>query len=352
MNRNQTRRGPIPPNQPGQDKIDTAKHNHGEEGIHTVVRMTDREMGEMSYHIDLTQGHSRSNKTDSRVGHRPEHHKTQRGTLPNRPETPNHRHVVVDRDHDNRNCHHHARHRPRALQPDGDRPSDKVVNPCPIIEKSKCPKTDHRKVVAVNWPPQDLGNEVVGGSQRHWRQPQSQNIVGEPPVGDWLHHTSCRHEQDHHLRNRVEPGEPENRGQNIPLRNIHMPGLPVRKRHNSPHPDHCIRKGQNRSYLHRHFKPLHRSHFTGQNTGHPNCHAHVPQDPRKHKETAVPHLGTAQARHQPECHAKNRIISPPENHGVEVRGPDPSESQPLKLSQVLRIVHLIGCDEGKYRPDH
>ena len=215
-----------------------------------------------------------------------------------------------------------------------------MVHAIPVVEQRQRPEAQDTEVITVNRTTDDLGNEVVNGGQTDGREPQSEHIVREPPVDGRLNHAPHRLDEEHHLRGSVEPREPKNRGQKVPLGNVQMALGPQAEGDNRPDRNERITNEKNRSRIARHLQPLDGRGITDQDSAHAHCDANIVEQVGHGDQTGSHQRNAAQAAHQPNGHTHRNLRGEPVNDRVEVSRADIGKSEPFPARQETRGVQL------------
>src|SRR6266481_4170805 len=106
---------------------------------------------------------------------------------------------------------------------------DKPLHSRPASEKCVTPKADCGEVITINRSASDFRDHVVGGSEPKRSKPEEEQIIRVPPRYRRLEHTLHRHDEKHGLGGEINPWEPEERGQQIPLGDVDRVSAPEPK---------------------------------------------------------------------------------------------------------------------------
>jgi hypothetical protein len=120
--------------------------------------------------------------------------------------------VLIEAGHDDGDDHHERGRDAGGLHPDRDGATNQVMHAGPVVENGERPKAEHGQVVAIDRFTEHLGQEIINRGEADRREPEAKDIVGKPPVDEALHGATGGLENEHDLGDRVEPGEPEQRG--------------------------------------------------------------------------------------------------------------------------------------------
>ena len=266
-------------------------------------------------------------------------------------ETADHGQVVVDGGDGDGDHHHDAGGDARRDDPCRHRAADEVVDAGPVVEDGERPEAEHGEVVAVDRLPQHLRDEIVDSGQADGREPQAEHVVGEPPVDQCLHRAACRLEDEHDLGDRVEPREPEERREQVPLRNVDVLRLAETERDDRPGADEGVGHKQQRRGVGRHLQPLDRGRVTREDADDAEGDAEVPEARGDDEHARMAQLCAGEARHQPERHGEGGVGAPAVNNRVEVRRARAAEGEPLLVAEKLGRVELDRGDQREHRAD-
>src|SRR5947207_13062496 len=75
-------------------------------------------------------------------------------------------------------------------------------------------------MITVNRATDYFRDHIVSGPESDRAEPEEEEIIRVPPADRRLHHALDRDHEEHCLRGSVEPGKPEKRSEQIPLRDI------------------------------------------------------------------------------------------------------------------------------------
>ena len=111
-----------------------------------------------------------------------------------------------------------------------------VMRARPDVDKGKRPETDHRQPVRVKRRLGGLGNEVVTEGEAERGEDQAHRVVHVEPVQVRL--VDARGEDGGEVAHEVDERGPEDRGQDVPQRDIHLLVLADGHRGEDIHPEH------------------------------------------------------------------------------------------------------------------
>src|SRR6266536_1573659 len=111
-------------------------------------------------------------------------------------------------------------------------------------------------MITVNRPPDYFRNHIISSAESDRAKPQKKQIVREPPAHGRLHHALHRHDEEHQLRGRVEPREPEKRTEQIPLRDVNLVAAPKTEHEHGPRNDEQVSDKKNERGVGRKLQPL------------------------------------------------------------------------------------------------
>ena len=92
--------------------------------------------------------------------------------------------------------------------------------------------------------------------ERDGQEPQAVEPVDVPSINDRLQHATNRGAEEHDLRDRVDPREPEGRTEEIPLRSVHVLGVADAEGRHAPHADQRVSDEQQEHHEARHFEQV------------------------------------------------------------------------------------------------
>src|SRR5467141_4982523 len=110
----------------------------------------------------------------------------------------------------------------RGDHPGWERTIDEPLHSGPAREERVSPESDRGQVIAVNRPANDFRDHIVGGAEPDRAEPEEKKIIREPPGHGRLHHTLDRDNEKHDLSGAIDPWEPEERAEQIPLRYVNV----------------------------------------------------------------------------------------------------------------------------------
>src|SRR5438874_10112600 len=111
-------------------------------------------------------------------------------------------------------------------------------------------------MVTVNRAADDLWNHVISGAESDGAEPKKQQIVRVPPADSRLQHALHRHDEEHQLPSRIQPREPEERAEQIPLRDINLFAASITKHEHRPRGDERVSDEKNDRCVAGKFEPL------------------------------------------------------------------------------------------------
>jgi hypothetical protein len=123
----------------------------------------------------------------------------------------------------------------------------------------------------------EFWDEIKQYRQRQRSEPESEKTIREPAVDRELHYTAHGKPNQEQSCGGVEPGEPEQRGEDVPLRRIQFrvaTGFESQQRASG---DDGIRREQDRGASAREFEPFKTSGVSGKNGNDANRHAEIPK---------------------------------------------------------------------------
>src|SRR6267142_3347585 len=107
-----------------------------------------------------------------------------------------------------------------------------MVNARLAVEHRERPESDERQAVGVDWATERLGDEVIRRAKPQRREPETEHIMGIPPVDERL----LDAEMDvRDLGDYVEDREPEQGCTDVPHRNVQVMDVALTQREEQRH---------------------------------------------------------------------------------------------------------------------
>src|SRR5207244_7909007 len=94
------------------------------------------------------------------------------------------------------------------------------------------------------------------GAERDRAEPEKEKIIRVPPADRCLHHALDRDDEEHRLRGRVKPREPEKRAEQIPLCNINLFAAAKTEHQYRPRNNQRVSNKKNKRGIRRKLEPL------------------------------------------------------------------------------------------------
>ena len=206
-------------------------------------------------------------------------------------------------------------------------------------------------MVTVNRPANHFWNHVISGAEPDRAEPKEKEIVPEPPGHGRLHHALHRHHEKHDLGRAVDPWEPEEGAEQIPLRDVNVFTAPETKHDHRPRDDERIRDEKDCRGVRGELEPLIAGAVARQDAAHAQKDAEIPESAAHDEEQRMAQGRPAQTRHEPDRGANAGHRRPAENHHVHVRGPDSSPGQPTVVREKIGGVKFEGGKAGEQRAE-
>src|SRR5438105_2361874 len=111
-------------------------------------------------------------------------------------------------------------------------------------------------MITVNRPAYDLRNHIICGPEADRAEPEKKKIIRVPPANGGLENALDREDKQHQLSRGIQPGEPKERPQEIPLGNINLLASTESKHQNRPRHDQGIGDEKNDRRVRRELQPL------------------------------------------------------------------------------------------------
>src|SRR5437773_3505914 len=111
-------------------------------------------------------------------------------------------------------------------------------------------------MVTVNRASDHLWNHVVRRAERDRAEPKEEEIIRVPPADSRLQHALHRHDKEHQLPSRIQPRKPEERAEQIPLRNVNLVAAPIAKHQYYPRGNERVRHEKNNRCVAGELEPL------------------------------------------------------------------------------------------------
>src|SRR5207253_11078909 len=156
------------------------------------------------------------------------------------------------------------------------------------------PKTDRSEMITVNRPADYFRNHVVGGAESDRAKPEKKQIVREPPAHRRLHHALHRHDEEHQLRGRVEPREPEKGAEQIPLRDVNLIAAPETEHEHGPGNDERVSDEKDDRRVGRKLEPLITGAVARENSADAEQHTKIPKTATGHEQKRMSQNSAAQ----------------------------------------------------------
>ena len=154
---------------------------------------------------------------------------------------------------------------------------DKPLHSRPAGEKGVAPESDRGQVITVNRSAGDFRNHVVGSAEPERSEPEEEQVIRVPPRYRGLQHTLHRHDEQHGLSGKVNPREPEERGQQIPLCDVDRISAPKPKHQNRPRNDERVSDEEDNGRVAGKFDPVIARAVSGQDPANPKQHPQIPE---------------------------------------------------------------------------
>ena len=181
--------------------------------------MTHGIMRKMRNRVHAAQGFDRALERGERIHQRAEGDEPQGQRFLYRPQIAGDQDVLVDGHGNHRDEHHDRMHDRQRDDPRRNRSADKMMHAHLAVEQSEPPKPQQGQTIGIDRFADDLGDEVIGSPDPQGRQPQAQDIMGEPPVYGCL----LRAGMDvGYIGDGEQDRKPAERGEVIPARDIDM----------------------------------------------------------------------------------------------------------------------------------
>ena len=195
---------------------------------------------------------------------------------------------------------------------------------------------------------QQLGQQIIHDGERHRREPQQEEAVGEPRGDNRLHCAAHRPEKQHRLGRSPEPGERKQRDQQPPLRDVEPRRGTVAQCADHPRSGQRVGHQQQRHDLMRHLQPWHRSGPAGEDAEDAKLHPQVPKSTGNDEQPAAGQRRAGQTGHEPERDRETGVHSPAVGEGIERGGMDAAIGEKLAVGEKAGRVQLDRRDERQY----
>src|SRR5207245_9105119 len=149
------------------------------------------------------------------------------------------------------------------------------------------------------------GDRLLSGScskrsRERSRRAKKEEIIRVPPPDRRLHHAMDREHEEHCLRGSVEPGKPEKRSEQIPLRDINLIAAAKTEHQHRPGNNQRISDKKDDRGIRRKLEPVVAGAVAHENYDYANHQTDVPKPNASDDDLLVPHGSPSQSRHQPD----------------------------------------------------
>ncbi len=141
-------------------------------------------------------------------------------------------------------------------------------------------------MITVNRTSDHLRDHVIGRAESDGAEPEKQQIIRVPPAHCRLQNTLYRDDKKHQLTGRIEPREPEERAQQIPLRDVNLVAAPMPEHEHRPGRHERVSDEKDNGHVARKLEPLKTGAIAEQNCADAYQHANVPERHRRRRATA------------------------------------------------------------------
>ncbi len=195
-----------------------AQGDEAAEAQHGDVRVADGPVVEVRHLLQGRQGLQRPLDAGDQVPDGAGQHEAAGRMTQQRPAAAARRQPQVGQHREDRNDHRHGIDDGDRLQPVGNRRLQDVVAADVRVEHHQRPEADQRQRVGVERGVRDARDHVEGGADGQRRQDQAHQVVAVEPQEDRVQQAAFRARggMPHHVADRVGPGGPEQRADEVP----------------------------------------------------------------------------------------------------------------------------------------
>ena len=323
-----------------QHEIRGAEHRGGETGVEDepVPQLgQQRKLGELGEVPEREREVEPRREPEGQQAHEDE---AERDTAGERGVAAGERAEEVEPDEDDRDDEHEVRDRAERRDPDRHRRADEAAATGEGGRDRQPPERQRGEVVVRDGFAEDLGQQIICGGQGNRHEPQAVEAMHIPGMDDGLERAAYRRTEEHHLRDGVEPGEPERRAEEIPLRGEDILRVADAEGGDGPHADEGVGGEQEEDHEARHLEQLERGGVSREDAGHAEEDPEVPELGGNEKPATVAQRRGGQAGHEPEAEGERGVEAPAVDEGVLRGGRQPAVGEPLAVREEGGRVQL------------
>ena len=333
-------RAPLPARQARQHEIRGAKHGGGEAGVEGQPVAQAVEHGEL--HDGGKTAHRERQIHDRREheAHDADDDETERQAVLGGGMPAGQRAEEIKRHDDHADNHQHVGGDTQRRDPHRHRGADKTAAAGEGRGDRQPPEGQRSQVVIRNGLAEYLGEEVIRRGQRDRHKPKIVESVGIPGIDDGLEHAAHRGLEKHHLRDGINPREPERRAEEIPLRGVDILRVADAEGRDGPDADEGVGGEQDEAHEARHLEQLEGGGITREDAADAERDTDIPELGGDEQPAAVAESGRRQAGHQPEAEGEGGVHTPAVDEGVLRGGGEAAVGAPLAIGQEARLMQL------------
>ena len=233
--------------------------------------------------------------------------------------------------------------------PARDRCADEGGQSAPGREEAEGPEGERRELAAEQRASGELGEKVKDDRQPDGREPEAEEVSDIPRVDDGLHRATHGIDHEQTIAHGVNPGEPEQRGEQIPLRREEV-ALPAHgEGGDGAQTDQQVGDEQHARGVARHFQQFKSSRGSGEDGDDADGHADVPEFPSDDDRPLKSQAHAAQPAEQPEQHTDASLRGEAIDERVHRCRTHATEREPGAVGKHVGRMKLNGGEQTEQR---